>query len=83
MDDEDITLQSYQDDLSTSGADPFADSNGDDPAKELGIPSARFREELNRYDDESPSDDQEGEADDMREAVEDMDEDGGLDRGDN
>jgi hypothetical protein len=72
MDEDDITLQSYQDDLDTSGVDPFASSAGDDPAAELGIPLHRYREELNRYDDEEPSDDQEGEPDDMREQVEDL-----------
>ncbi len=80
--DDDFRLQSYQDDLSTSGPDPFANSNGDDPAKELGIPPHRFREELNRYDPDNPSDDQEGEPDDMREQVEDLSEDENIDKGD-
>ena len=78
--DDDITLQGYQDDLDTSGPDPFANSNGDDPAKELGIPSQRLREELNRYDEETPSDDQEGEPDDMREQMESLSEENNNDR---
>lgn len=68
--DDDFQLKSQQDDLDTSGTDPFADHAGDNPAKELGIPEARLREELNRYDEEGVSDDQRGEEDDMREETE-------------
>jgi len=80
--DDDITLHGYQDELDTSGVDPFANNSGDNPAEELGIPEHRFREELNRYDPEAPSDDQEGESDDMREEVENMVNEGELNDGD-
>jgi len=69
----DIELHSYQDDLDTHGADRFADSSGDDPTEALGVPAARFKEELARLDTDSPSDDVRGEEDDMREEVESMD----------
>jgi hypothetical protein len=74
-DDEDITLQNYQDDIDTHGTDRVMDEFGDDPTKLLGVSPTEFKHELSRYDDENPSDDFEGEPDDMSNEIESIDED--------
>lgn len=72
MPDDDIQLQSYQDDLTTddNASDPVMDEEGDDPTKELGIPADEFKDELDKQD--SGMDDEITD-DDQREAIEDGD----------
>jgi hypothetical protein len=75
MNDDDIQLQSYQDDLTTddNATDPLMEEENDDPTKDLGIPADEFGAELDKED--SGSDDEITD-DDEREYIEDMDEDG-------
>jgi hypothetical protein len=75
MDDDDIKLRSYQDDLTTDedATDPLMDEQADDPTSLLRIPPAEFADEL---DKEDFGDSDEGGDDDRREALEDADEDG-------
>ena len=50
MPDDDIQLQSYQDDMSTddNASDPIMDESGDDPTETLGIPPSEFKAELDK-----------------------------------
>lgn len=69
--DDDLVLQSYQDDLDTDDSfhDPIIDEETDDPTEELGVDPKEFKDELDKYDfDEEGNGD-----DDMREAIEDAD----------
>ncbi len=80
-DDDDIQLQSYQDDLNVddNATDPLMEEVGEDPATELGIPSAEFKNELDKteVDDEGvyKDDDNVDIHDNRREYIEDLDED--------
>ena len=53
-DDDDIQLQSYQDDLTTddSATDPLMDEVGDDPSRELGVPASELKDELDKEPDD-------------------------------
>lgn len=79
MNDDDIQLQSYQDDLNAddNATDPVMSEEGEDPAKEIGIPRSEFTEGLNEEDfgDHNETDTN----DDWRERVEDLEEDDGND----
>lgn len=74
-DEDDIQLQSYQDDLATddSATDPLMEEEGEDPAEELGVPAEELRDELDKED--SGLDDEILD-DDRRSYIEDLDEDG-------
>lgn len=74
MKDDDIHLQSYQDDLTTddNSTDPVMDEENDDPTKELGVPADEFGGELDKQDFGDHLD--KGD-DDRRENLEDLDED--------
>jgi hypothetical protein len=69
--DDDLKLQNYQDDLDVDKPDVFMNEQGLSPAEELGIPEARYKEEL----DGLALDDLERGHEDMRETIEDRDED--------
>lgn len=73
-DDNDIQLQSYQDDLTTddNATDPLMEEENDDPTEELGIPPSEFKDELDKQDFGDHLN--EGD-DDRREALEDDEED--------
>lgn len=79
--DDDFQLQSYQDDLTTddNASDPLMDEMGEDPAKIFGIPSSKFKEELDKEDIDDLDDDEYPDdidiRDDEREYIEDLDED--------
>ncbi len=79
QDDDDIQLQSYQDDLTTddNATDPLMKETGDDPSAELGVPPEELGSELDKeLDDEDEIDDDNVDVhDDERESVEDADED--------
>ena len=49
--DDDLTLQSYQDDLDTSSSitDPVMQELTDDPTEELGVDPKEFKKELDLY----------------------------------
>ncbi len=69
--DDDITLQSPQDDLLTDDnvTDPVTHELTDDPTEELGVDPKEFKKELDKYDfDEAGHGD-----DDMREEIESRD----------
>ena len=72
IDDDDLTLQNYQDDLDTSGDinDPIIDEETDDPTEGFGVDPEEFKEELDKYD----FDDVGHGDDDRREDIEDRDE---------
>jgi hypothetical protein len=72
IDDDDLTLQNYQDDLDTSGNinDPIMDEESDDPTEGFGVDPKEFKEELDKYD----FDDVGHGDDDRREDIEDRDE---------
>jgi hypothetical protein len=74
MNDDDIQLRSYQDDLTTddNATDPIMDEQSDDPTKELGVPAGEFKDELDKEDFGDHLN--EGD-DDLRENMEDLDED--------
>lgn len=76
-DDDDIQLQSFQDDLATddNAVDPLMAEMTDDPTESLGIPPEKFAEELEKlYDDEGEPDDNDVDVhDDQREYLEDLD----------
>lgn len=74
-DDDDIQLQSYQDDLTTDddATDPLMSENGDDPTDDLGVPPDEFEDELDKED--SGLDDEIID-DDRRSFLENLDEDG-------
>lgn len=73
-DNDDLQLQSYQDDLNTddNATDPIMEEEGENPAEEIGIPQEEFADELNGLDfgDHNENDDN----DDVREAFEDDEE---------
>lgn len=74
MNDDDLQLKSYQDDLTTDDTpDPFMNEEGEDPSEELGVPANELKDELDKkasgIDDEIIDDDE-------REYIEDLDEDG-------
>ncbi len=75
MPDDDLQLQSYQDDLNTddNATDPLMEEEGENPAEEIGIPQDEYADELNKEDfgDHNESDDN----DDRREYLEDLEED--------
>lgn len=77
QDEDDIELQSYQDDLTTddNATDPLMEETGDDPSKELGVPPDELGNELDKeFDDEDePDDDDIDVHDDEREYIEDQD----------
>lgn len=75
MNDDDIQLQSYQDDLTTddNATDPVMEEEGDDPTEELGVPPEEFKDELDKQDFGDHLN--EGD-DDRRESLEDVEEDG-------
>lgn len=74
MNNDDIQLKSYQDDLADDNTpDPFMDEAGEDPSEELGVPANELKDEL---DKEASGADDEIIDDDQREYVEDLDEDG-------
>lgn len=68
---DDIELQSVQDDLDTQRPDPIMNELGDDPTEELGINPSEFRDGLNDIDTDAT-----GGSDDWREEIEDRDQDG-------
>lgn len=72
--DDDLTLQNYQDDLSTSSSitDPIMNEENDDPTVTLGIDPKEFKNELDKY---SLEDGDEEEEENRREQIEDLDED--------
>ena len=77
---DDIILQSQQDDLTTddNAADPVMQEEGEDPAAELGIPSEELKRELDKEetDDGTNIDDADDDSDihdDQREYVTDLD----------
>ena len=74
MNDDDIKLKSFQDDLATDDnvTDPVMDETGDDPTKELGVPVDEFKDELDKQDFGDHLN--EGD-DDRREDLEDREED--------
>lgn len=74
-DDNDVTLQNYQDELDTKNSkkDRATEEMTDDPTKILGIPPKEFKNELDKYDTEEVDRD-----DDTAEQIEDLDEDGEL-----
>lgn len=80
MPNDDITLQSPQDDLNTddNSTDPIREELGEDPAAELGIPPEELKKELDKQvvDDgnENLADDDVDVHDDQRENMEDLDE---------
>ena len=79
--DDDFQLQSYQDDLTTddNASDPLMDKTGEDPAKIFGIPSRRFKEELDKEEADDFDDNEYPEdvdiRDDQRAYIESLDED--------
>lgn len=81
-DDDEIQLQSYQDDLTIddSATDPLMEEVGDDPTVELGIPAEEFKAELDKVDIDDDGEPVFGNdpdvRDDEREYIEDLDEDG-------
>jgi hypothetical protein len=68
---DDITLHTYQDDLTTDDNvnDKITEELTDDPTKELGVNPNEFRDELNKYVDDGNDTDNE----DRREDIEDID----------
>lgn len=72
IDDDDLDLQNYQDDLDTSVGipDPVIHEESDDPTEDLGVDPEEFKEELDKYD----FDDVGHGDDDRREDIEDRDE---------
>lgn len=81
--DDDIQLQTYQDDFDTTGKpDDVTPAMTDDPVDELGIPAAELREELsNRTVEDEGNDSGNNEErfgdDDAREEIEGRDQDMG------
>lgn len=77
MNNDDINLQNYQDDLTTDDnvTDPIMSEENDDPTKELGIPAEEFKAELDKEDFGNGNSDDAN--DDEREYFEDLDEDSG------
>lgn len=75
MNNDDIDLHTYQDDLTTDDnvTDPIMSEENDDPTEELGVPAEEFKAELDKQDFEYSSRDID---DDEREYFEDIDEDG-------
>lgn len=57
MPDDDIQLNSYQDDLNTddSVTDPVMREEGEDISKELGVPAEELGDELDKEDGEDAS----------------------------
>jgi hypothetical protein len=52
MNNDDIQLQSYQDDLANDDtSDPLMAEMGEDPAAELGIPPEELKEELDKQEE--------------------------------
>lgn len=74
MNNNDIQLKSYQDDLADDNTpDPFMEETGEDPSEELGVPANELKDEL---DKKASGTDDEIIDDDEREYIEDLDEDG-------
>lgn len=83
-DDDDIKLQSYQDDLTTddNATDPVMDEENDNPADELGIPEEEYKDELDKEvgDEEEDQNSKDVDVqDDRREYVEDQFDDNDTD----
>jgi hypothetical protein len=59
QDDDDIQLQSYQDDLNTddNAVDPLMAEETDDPTVELGVPPDELKEELDKLEVDTLSED--------------------------
>jgi len=82
QDDDDIQLQSYQDDLNTddNAVDPLMAEETDDPTETLGIPPNEFKDELDKLEVDTISEDDldlddEDLRDDQEALIEDEDED--------
>jgi hypothetical protein len=60
QDDDNIQLQSYQDDLNTddNAVDPLMAEETDDPTEALGIPPLEFKEELDKLEVDTVSEDE-------------------------
>lgn len=82
-DNDDIQLQSYQDDLATddSATDPLMEEEGEDPSEELGVPAEELRDELDKEEteDDGVFGNDPDVHDDEREYIEDLDDDGNDD----
>ena len=84
MPDNDINLQSYQDDLTTNDdtTDPLMDELGERPADELGIPEEEYEDELDKEVGDEEEDQNSKDVDiqdDRREYVEDQFDDNDTD----
>jgi hypothetical protein len=79
--DDDIQLQTYQDDFDTKGKpDDITPAMTDDPVEELGIPASELRDELNNRaigdtDSSSGNNESRFDEDDAREDIESRDAD--------
>ncbi len=78
-DDDDIQLQSYQDDLDAddNATDPLMNEEDDDPTEDLGVSAEEFGNELDKEPDDVGADllgDDADIRDDQREYIEDVDE---------
>lgn len=80
-DDDDIQLQSYQDDLTTddNATDPVMEEEGEDPSEELGVPPEELKAELDKNEidglPEDALDEDDQEREDREAYLEDLDED--------
>lgn len=75
--DDDLDLQTYQDDLTTddNATDPLMDEDHDNPADELGIPEDEYKDELEKElsdEDEDQNSNRVDIQDDQREYTEDQ-----------
>jgi len=79
--DDDLQLQSYQDDLNTddNATDPLMEEEGENPAEELGVPESELGDELDKEEADDLEEDELGDdadiRDDEREYIEDLDDD--------